>query len=365
MNRQSILNRRRNYFKAKPVTVATLLAILIGTTFLLATTGCSTGVQSGRDNADSSSTSLAELFADEHVWTAPDPSSIPLNDEGKLISYGRRLIIHTSKYFGPTGSLSKSTNGMNCQNCHLDAGTRPYGNNLGAVASIYPKFSPRSGNVVTIAGKVNECLTRSMNGTPIDTTGKEMNAFIAYIKWLGKDVKKGETPDGSGGIKAPHFIARAADPEKGKEVFDQLCARCHGKDGQGQFVADVLKDKTKQQGGNATKDDLFYYPALWGSHSFNGVATLYRLSKFAGFVQNNMPYPISYKSPVLTNEEAWDVAAFVNSRERPMNDHSKDYLIDISKKPFDFPFAPYADTFSEDQHKFGPYIEMPSAKKAH
>ena len=78
-----------------------------------------------------------------------------------------------------------------------------------------------------------------------------------------------------------------------------------------------------------------------------------------------MPYPVTYKNPVLTDEQAWDVAAFVNSQARQFKDHSKDYVSDISKKPFDFPFGPYADNFTEAQHKFGPYTEMPSAKKAH
>jgi thiosulfate dehydrogenase len=27
----------------------------------------------------------------------------------------------------------------------------------------------------------------------------------------------------------------------------------------------------------------------------------------------------------------------------------------ISKKPIDHPFGPYADVFSEKQHKYGPY----------
>lgn len=350
--------------KSHSVTIT--LALISLTVFLLQSLiSCSPENNSAQNNPDTSSTSVADLFTEEHVWTAPDTNTIPNNDEGKLISYGRTLIMHTAKYFGPRGSLSQSTNGLTCQNCHLEAGTRPHGNNLAVAASIYPKYSPRASSMVSIAEKVNECFTRSLNGAPIDSTGREMNAIIAYLKWLGKDIKKGETPAGIGGIKAPHFIYRAADADKGKLVYDQLCARCHGKDGEGMLVTDVLKDVTKQQGGTATTDDLYYYPPVWGSNSFNGVATLYRLSKFAGFVQNNMPYPMTYKTAVLTDEQAWDVAAYVNSRERPINDYSMDYAADISKKPFDYPFGPYSDNFSEAQHKFGPYTEMPSAKKKH
>ena len=171
--------------------------------------------------------------------------------------YGHTLIIHTAKFFGPKGLLSQNGNGMSCQNCHLDAGTKPYGNNLGAVSSTYPKYLPRSGSVVSVAQKINECFSRSLNGTPIDTTSKEMQAYIAYIKWLGTTFDKDKKLTGSGGIKAPRFIDRAANPDKGRQVYEQNCARCHGKDGQGQFVTDVLKDETKQQGGTATTEDLY------------------------------------------------------------------------------------------------------------
>ena len=34
---------------------------------------------------------------------------------------------------------------------------------------------------------------------------------------------------------------------------------------------------------------------------------------------------------------------------------------DISKKPIDDPFGPYADTFSESQHKYGPFQPIEEA----
>ncbi|MEO8087508.1 MAG: c-type cytochrome [Bacteroidota bacterium] len=342
-----------------------MMAVIACFIFLIQAISCSSGNESVQENAADTSNTIAELFTEENVWTAPDTSAIPAGESGSMIRYGRKLIIHTSKFFGPNGSVSKTANGMNCQSCHLEAGTRPYGNNLGSASTTYPKFLPRSNSVISLAQKINECFSRSLNGTPIDTTSNEMNAYLAYINWLGQTFHKDKEQTGSGGIKAPKLIDRAADPEKGEAVFELYCVRCHGKDGHGQLVTDVLKDITKQQGGTATKEDLYFYPPLWGNNSFNGVATLYRLSKFAGFVKSNMPYPVNYNSPVLTDEQAWDVAAYVNSRERPIKDYSKDYISDISKKPYDFPFPPYADQFSDTQHKFGPYTDMPSAHKAH
>ena len=114
------------------LSAAIILAVIISSAFLIQTMSCSPGNESARDT---SSASTVNLFSEEQVWTAPDSNTIPLSEEGKLISYGRTLVNHTSKYFGPNGSISHSSNGMSCQNCHLDAGTRPYGNNFGAVTS--------------------------------------------------------------------------------------------------------------------------------------------------------------------------------------------------------------------------------------
>jgi thiosulfate dehydrogenase len=68
-----------------------------------------------------------------------------------------------------------------------------------------------------------------------------------------------------------------------------------------------------------------------------------------------MPYGVTYENPVLTDEEAWDVAAFINSMPRPSKDISNDWP-DISKKPIDYPFGPYADKLTDEQHKFGPWL---------
>jgi thiosulfate dehydrogenase len=93
---------------------------------------------------------------------------------------------------------------------------------------------------------------------------------------------------------------------------------------------------------------------LWGPLSYNDAAGLYRLSNFAGYVKYNMPLGARHDAPVLTDEEAWDVAAYVNSRPRPHKNVPSDWP-DVRKKPFDHPFGPYADRYSERQHKFGPF----------
>jgi len=267
--------------------------------------------------------------------------------ERELVIYGEDIIVNTARYFGPQGSVAAITNGMNCQNCHLNAGKKNWGNNYSAVYSTYPKFRDRSGSMESIYKRVGDCFERSLNGTAPDSNSREYQAIYAYIKWLGKDVKKGERPVGSG-ITKLSYLDRSADPVKGKAVYIAQCQSCHGANGEGQLSLNGVS---------------YEYPPLWGEHSYNNGAGLFRLSNFAGYVKSNMPFKqATHDNPKLTTEEAWDVAAYVNSQPRPKKDLSKDWP-DISKKPFDHPFGPYADEFSESQHKYGPYKTIIAKKE--
>ncbi len=279
-------------------------------------------------------------------WIAPDPSGITDEKQKAEVEYGKELIMHTAKYFGPNGSVAKSTNGLNCQNCHLDAGTRIWGNNYGSVASLYPKMRARSGSVENIYKRVNDCFERSLNGKAIDTTEKEMQSIVAYINFLGSNVEKGKKAEGSG-FKDLAFLDRAADPDKGSAVFKTKCQSCHQENGAGVWNA----DKTE-----------FTFPALWGPDSYNDGAGLFRISNFAKYVKYNMPQGVNYENPQLTDEEAWDVAAFVNSQPRPHINVPKDWP-DKAKKPIDHPFGPYADKFTEKEHKYGPFKPIADAVK--
>ncbi len=281
------------------------------------------------------------------LWKAPDLASMDQEPNAEELHYGRELVANTAEYLGPKGKVRAISNGMNCQNCHLQAGTVPLGNNYGAVASTYPKVRARSGQEEDVQKRINDCFERSLNGKPLERDSKEMKAMVAYINWVGKDVPKGEVPAGSGIYEVP-LLDRAADPAKGKIVYENQCASCHQADGKGMAKPDGTG---------------YLYPPLWGEASYNHGAGLYRISRFAGYVKANMPLGATFESPILSDEEAWDVAAYVNSMERPKKDLAKDWP-DISKKPMDHPFGPFADEFTEEQHKFGPFKPIKAAKSS-
>lgn len=291
--------------------------------------------------------SAASVKTDATIyWTAPDVNMIADAKQKEQVEYGRELIAHTAKYLGPNGSVLKMSNGLNCQNCHLQAGTAVWGNNYGSVASTYPKFRARSGKVEDVYKRVNDCFERSLNGRALNKNSREMQAITSYINFVGSNVEKGKKAAGSG-FKDLAYLDRAANPENGQLLYAAKCQSCHQANGEGVF--------------NGEKTE-YTYPALWGKQSFNDGAGLFRLSNFAKYIKNNMPQGATYQNPQLSDEEAWDIAAFVNTQSRPHLNTSGDWP-DKSKKSVDNPFGPYADNFTELQHKYGPFKPIEEEKK--
>lgn len=299
------------------------------------------------DYQDDGSTWPKDTMQSVEVYLPPDTSQIRQSQKAELIRYGREIIVNTRKFLGPEGSVDHMSNQLNCQNCHLDAGAKPdaYSANFMGVAANYPLYRDRSGVVETIQFRVNDCMMRSMNGKVLDTSGKVMRAIVAYILWLGKDVPPKVKPLNARIEQLP-YLTRAADTSKGKLVFTAKCQLCHGANGNGGYSV----------------DSSLYYPPLWGAGSFNTSAGMFRISRLAGFVKNNMPFGVSHGKSQLSNEECWDVAAYINSQPRPHKNFPNDWP-DVSKKAIDHPFGPYADTFSEQQHKYGPFEPIVNERK--
>jgi thiosulfate dehydrogenase len=311
-------------------------------------------------NQQALSDKLSNLFINEEIkpyqkpadnanltayWQAFNPERIQDSSYKAQVMYGKDLIAHTSKYFGPKGSIKAISNGLNCQNCHLDAGTKIFGNNYGSVASTYPKIRARSGSEVDIQMRINDCFERSLNGQALPADNKELLAMVAYMEYIGSNVRKGVNAEGAG-LKDVIYLKRAADPNKGKLVYDAKCASCHMPDGQGSLALDETE---------------YLYPPLWGNQSFNDGAGLSRISNMARYVKYNMPLGVTHESPQLSDTESWDVSAYILSQNRPHLDTPNDWP-DIKKKPIDHPFGPYADHFSEEQHKYGPFQDILDAR---
>ena len=278
-------------------------------------------------------------------WTVPDVDKLPDDAWGRTVRYGRNLVAQTYALIGPEVSDPAhrfAGNNLSCQNCHLEGGTKQFGLPFRGVFADFPNYRARSGRVATIEDRVEACMIRSMNGKPLPIDGPEMKAIVSYLKFLSGGRPVGAPTLGRGAGKMPE-LTRAADPEHGKQVYNQTCAACHGADGQGQ-----RNGKPGDAGG-------YMFPPLWGSDSFNDGAGMDRLISAANFVHANMPNGATWQAPALSPEDAWDVAAYIQAQPRPhMADLEHDFPNRL-QKPVDAGYGPYADSFSQQQHQLGPF----------
>jgi thiosulfate dehydrogenase len=182
-------------------------------------------------------------------------------------------------------------------------------------------------------------MERSMNGRALARDSAEMVAMVSYVTSLEARFRAmGESQREA--IEPAPFIMpdRAADVGAGERVFADRCAICHGADGAG------LRASTDPAAG-------YVFPPLWGPDSFNDGAGMHRVLTASRFIKARMPLG----EPTLTDDDAFDVAAYINAQPRPaMANLERDYP-ERADKPIDSPYGPYADPFPQAQHKFGPF----------
>jgi thiosulfate dehydrogenase len=265
--------------------------------------------------------------------------------------YGKHLLGNTPEYLGPDvpdPKMRYTSSRLSCGSCHLGVGTEPGTLSLPAAFHHYPRFSPRYGYNTTIEDRVNECMQRSMNGKPLPKNSPEMIAMASYIRELS-DEDDATAPSKRKADEPPAFKTpnRAADLKAGKKIEEEHCAPCHGKDGAGLAAA---------------KDPIhgYVFPPLWGPDSFNTGAGMHRVLTAARFIKARMPLG----KPDLTDDEAFDVAAYINSMPRPQMANLEADYPDRSAKPVDTGYGPYADDFPITQHQFGPFPPIEAYYKA-
>lgn len=287
----------------------------------------------------------------------PQPSidTLPDDDYGRLARYGHELTVRTFAVIGPEVKNKKmrySGNNLACASCHQENATKPFAIPWVGVTATFPQYRGREDNISSVEDRVNGCMQRSMNGKPLPLDSREMRAFVTYIHFLSRGIPIGAEIEGSAtkAIKAPD---RRADLVAGQAVFKAQCVACHGENGEGRR--------------NGVKGDAkgYLFPAVWGPDSFNNGAGMNRLLTAMRFIKHNMPQGVNYKAPLLTDEQAFDVAAYVLSQPRPIKAKLETDFPARWNKPIDAAFPPYVDGAPADQHKYGPFAPLAEmARKA-
>jgi thiosulfate dehydrogenase len=279
------------------------------------------------------------------IWSVPEIGALPRDAHGIQVREGRDLITATYAYIGPNvpdASKRYAGNNLACANCHLQAGTKKFGLPLFGLYGDFPQYSARSGGEISIEDRINSCMTRSMNGRPLPSDASEMQAIVAYIKFLSTGVARDQHLPGLGIGQMPE-LTRAAEPARGEPHYARHCAACHSANGSG------------MRSSIAGSDLGYVMPPLWGPDTFNDGAGMARIISLANFIHFNMPHGADYLNPQIRVESAWDIAAFVLSHPRPHLAATEHDFPSLLMKPVDTPYGPYADHFSERQHKYGPF----------
>ncbi|KFG94283.1 cytochrome C [Burkholderia paludis] len=248
-------------------------------------------------------------------FAPPAESAIPADAFGKAVKLGEQIFLHTPEFAGKYVG-----NKLTCASCHLDAGRRPDSSPMWAAYLLYPAYRNKNGHVNTFAERLQGCFRYSMNGKAPPAGDPILVALETYSYWLATGAPVGAKLPGQGFPKLPP-PARQADYARGAAVYTQHCALCHGADGQGQ-----------SSGGHAV------FPALWGARSFNWGAGMGDIRNAAGFIKANMPLGLG---GTLTDQEAWDVATFMDSHERPQDPRFTGSVQDTRAKFHDAPDSMY------------------------
>ncbi|QEG21709.1 c-type cytochrome [Mariniblastus fucicola] len=212
----------------------------------------------------------------------------PEGELGEIVKLGEAIVMNTAEH-----PLSKQYvgNKLNCTSCHLDGGRHETAASFLGTATAYPAWSPREQTVITLEDRALNCFMRSQNGTRPPNGSRVSVAVTTYITWLsqGSELKmNGEKPLGPNHTPALDLEGIQPDVARGEELYTDRCADCHGDNGDEE-------------------------PPIWGADSYNDGAGLSRNAKLASWLKVAMPLD----DATLTVQEAYDLAAFVNSHKRP------------------------------------------------
>lgn len=226
---------------------------------------------------------LDRALTDKAFFSPPRPEEAPEDIRGEVM-LGYLIMTQTPKY-----AAEYTGNDLSCSSCHFDGGRSLNSISLVGVGATYPQYRSRQDYTTDLAMRTQDCFERSMNGKAPALDSQVMQSLLVYMQWISKGIPIY--------AKLPWALPSKLDSDhkpdaaQGATVYRDECARCHGAQGQGTDIA----------------------PPLWGDGSYNDGAGMHRVTTFSVFAWRFMPK----NAPSLTQEQALDVAAYVNGQPRP------------------------------------------------
>lgn len=281
-------------------------------------------------------------------FRSPSRDAFPEGPFGEAVRQGQAIFQGTNAH---PASASYVGNDQACGNCHLDAGRLANSAPLWAAWVAYPAYRSKTKTVDSFVERVQGCFKYSMNaqasgaGGPPASDSDAIVSLVAYSFWLAKGATTGDDTMPGRGYPRVAETELGFDAARGESVYAAKCALCHGADGRG--VVSV-------EGGTL-------FPPLWGAESYNWGAGMHVIDTAAAFIKHNMPLG---RADSLSDQEAWDVAAFVNSHERPQDPRFTGDLQETAKQFHASKFSLYGKIKGPDGALLGEHPAPASAPKA-
>jgi len=243
---------------------------------------------------------------DEASYTANREADIPNDSLGASIRRGLALM-----RFTPESLPDYATSGLRCTSCHQDDGIKLSAGSLNGVHARFPQYMSRTGAVIDLSDRINYCFTRSLAGNSLPKDSREMEDLLAYMAFISEGVPTGYHMTTASMPKMPKEME--GDAVRGKALYvEKTCSTCHGADGEG----------------------MGPLPPVWGPKSYSIGASMARIERVAAFIYRNMP---QVNPGSLTEQEAWDLAAYINGQPRP-DSPAKEMDWPVGGNPKDVPY---------------------------
>lgn len=267
----------------------------------------------------------------------PKRAALPSGPLGELVKTGQAIFLETYRHPAAADYVG---NRLACVHCHLDAGRLAGSAPMWAAWVAYPAYRDKTKRVDSFADRLQGCFTYSLNAegsavaAPPPLDSEPIRALAAYGFWLARGAPTGEVKLPGRGYAPLNETAQGFDPQRGEQVYAAKCALCHGSDGAGVISA----------------EGQVLFPPLWGPESFNWGAGMHTIDKAAAFIEANMPFGIG---GTLTDQEAWDVAAFVDAHQRPQDPRFDGDLQETAKRFHSSRFSLYGKVEGPDGRLLG------------
>lgn len=259
-----------------------------------------------------------ETAAKPIPFTPPPESAMPHGPLGDAVRLGENVFRYTTTYASDVIGAK-----LNCTNCHLGGGSIANSSPLWGAYPAYPEYRSKNKRVNDYVMRLQDCFRFSENGKVVPADAPIMVALEAYSYWLATGAPTGAELAGRG---YPKLSAPALPPDyaRGEGVYKAQCALCHGTGGGGQYVRGAT-----------------VFPALWGNDSYNWGAGMGNIDALASFAKANMPLG---GAGTLSVQQAWDVAQYIDSHERPQDPRFVGSVAATRKEFHDSRFSMYGAT---------------------